>query len=237
MMYAVISLAALCGGILQGVTGFGAGIVMMMVLPSLFPLNQAAGVSCAIAIVLSLTMFLRYRKHIQIKKVIWPAILYVGVSSISIIFSTMVNQAVMKKVFGVFLIVLSVYYLFFNKSKEKEMNFLVSVIFIAVSGACDGLFGIGGPLMVLFFLEQTHSKEEYLGSIQAVFLVNLIYGTMMRMVNHILTLEHFSYIAVGMVCILGGMVMGNRIVDRLDGEKIKKITYVVIGLSGILNVM
>lgn len=237
MMYAVIGLIALCAGILQGVTGFGAGIVMMMVLPYLFPLNQAAGVSCAIAIVLSLSMFWRYRRYIQIQKVIWPAVLYVAVSSISIIFSAMVNQAMMKKVFGVFLILLSAYYLFFNKSREKERNLLVSVIFIGVSGACDGLFGIGGPLMVLFFLGQTHSKEEYLGSIQAVFLVNLVYGTMMRMVNHILTPWHLSYIGIGMVCILVGLAAANKIVDRLDGEKIKKITYVVIGISGIMNVI
>lgn len=237
MMYAVIGLIALCAGILQGVTGFGAGIVMMMVLPGFFPLNQAAGVSCAIAIILSLFMFLRYRKYIRIKNVIWPAVLYVAVSSVSIVFSTKVNQAVMKKVFGVFLILLSVYYLFFNKSQEKELNPLVSVIFIAVSGTCDGLFGIGGPLMVLFFLGQTHSKEEYLGSIQAVFLANLVYGTMMRMFNQILTFHHLPFIGIGMLCIVMGFAIANRIVDRLDGEKIKKITYVVIGISGILNVI
>lgn len=91
--------------------------------------------------------------------------------------------------------------------------------------------------MVLFFLGQTRSKEEYLGSIQAVFLVNLVYGTMMRMFNHILTLGHLPYIGIGMVCILLGMVIANKIVDRMDGEKIKKITYLVIGISGILNVI
>ena len=91
MMYAVIGLIALCAGILQGVTGFGAGIVMMMVLPGFFPLNQAAGVSCAIAIILSLFMFLRYRKYIRIKNVIWPAVLYVAVSSVSIVFSTILS--------------------------------------------------------------------------------------------------------------------------------------------------
>ncbi|MCI8294390.1 MAG: sulfite exporter TauE/SafE family protein [Lachnospiraceae bacterium] len=236
-IYGLIGLTALCAGVLQGVTGFGAGIVMMMVLPSFFPLNQAAGVSCAIAILLSLSMFLRYRGHIQVKKVIWPAVLYVAVSSLSIVFSTTVDQALMKKVFGVFLILLSVYYLFFDKKQEKELGLLVSILFIGISGACDGLFGIGGPLMVLYFLGQTHSKEEYLGSIQAVFLVNLIYGTIMRTANHILTLTHLPYIGVGMACILAGLLAANRIVDRLDGEKIKKITYVVIGLSGVMNLL
>ena len=149
----------------------------------------------------------------------------------------MVDQDAMKKVFGIFLVILSVYYLFFNKSQKKELGMAVSVIFIAISGVCDGLFGIGGPLMVLFFLSRTESKEEYLGSIQGVFLVNLIYGTMMRMMNHILTPVHLPYIATGMVCILTGLMFANKIVDRLDGEKIKKITYLVIGISGILNVL
>ena len=237
MTYGIIGLIALCAGILQGVTGFGAGIIMMMVLPIFFPLNQAAGISCAIAIVLSFSMFVRYRTHIHIKKVVWPAFLYVAVSSCSIIFSTMVDQDAMKKVFGIFLVILSVYYLFFNKSQKKELGIVISVIFIAISGACDGLFGIGGPLMVLFFLSRTESKEEYLGSIQGVFLVNLIYGTMMRMMNHILTPVHLPYIVTGMVCILTGLMFANKIVDRLDGEKIKKITYLVIGISGILNVL
>lgn len=235
MTYAVMCLIALCGGILQGVTGFGAGIVMMMALPIMFPLNQAAGISCAIAIMLSLSMFLRYRQYVRIKNVVWPAILYVGVSGISIVFSTMVNQAAMKKVFGVFLIILAAYYLFFNKNRDKELSLPTSIIFIAVSGVCDGLFGIGGPLMVLFFLSQTHSKEEYLGSIQAVFLVNLVYGTILRVYNRILTVEHVTYIGLGILCIMAGFWIANQIVERLDGEKIKKITYVVIGLSGIMN--
>jgi len=236
MMYVSLGLAALCAGILQGVTGFGAGIVMMMVLPSLLPLNQAAGVSSAITIVLNLSMALRYRKHIRIKKVIWPAVLYVAVSSVSIIFSAMVNQNAMKKVFGVFMIVLSAYYLFFSKGPEKELNLVTSIIFIAVSGACDGLFGIGGPLMVVFFLGQTCSKEEYLGSIQGVFLVNVVYGTIMRMFRHILMPWHLPYIAVGMVCISAGLMAANQVVDHLDGGKIKKITYIAIGISGIMNI-
>ena len=59
----------------------------------------------------------------------------------------------------------------------------------------------------------------------------------MRTANHILTLTHLPYIGVGMACILAGLLAANRIVDRLDGEKIKKITYVVIGLSGVMNLL
>lgn len=237
MVYAGIIVVSLCAGILQGVTGFGSGIAMMVVLPVFFPLNQAAGVSCAIAIILSILMVARYRKHIQIRKVLWPAILYMGSSGISIYFSAMVNQALMKKVFGVFLVLLSIYYLFLAVKQSKKPNFLLSVVFIAVSGVCDGLFGIGGPLMVLYYLSRTQTKEEYLGTIQALFLTNLVYGTILRIANHILTPLHLPYIGIGMIGIILGLAIANKIVDRADGEKIKRVTYVVIGISGILNLL
>lgn len=235
MIYAEISLIALCAGILQGLTGFGAGIVMMMILPSFFPLNQAAGVSCAIAIVLSLSMVFRYRTCVRLKKVIGPALLYISASSISIYFSTMVNQILMKRIFGIFLVLLAVYYLVFNRNQEQKLSLMVSIVFITVSGICDGLFGIGGPLMVLYYLGQTDSREEYLGTIQALFLASLVYGTGLRLYNHILTPSHLPCMGLGMICILLGLVLASRITDLLDGEKIRKLTYVVIGISGILN--
>lgn len=237
MVYAVIGLIALCAGAVQGVTGFGAGVVMMMVIPGFFPLNQAAGISSAIAVAQSLVMALRYRNYVQAKKVLVPAVLYVVISGISIYFSTMVDQEAMKKALGVFLVILSVYYLFFNKKEAGTLSLPVSILFIAASGVCDGLFGIGGPLMVLYYLGQTKSKEEYLGTIQALFTITVAYGTVMRVYNHILTPMHLPYIGIGMICIMAGLAIANKIVDRLDGEKIKKITYAVIGLCGILNIV
>lgn len=91
--------------------------------------------------------------------------------------------------------------------------------------------------MVLYYLGQTKSKEEYLGTIQALFTITVAYGTVMRVYNHILTPMHLPYIGIGMICIMAGLAIANKIVDRLDGEKIKKITYAVIGLCGILNIV
>ena len=228
---------ALLAGILQGVTGFGAGIVMMIFLPTQFALIQSAGISTAICIVLCALMAYRYRKVINFKEIIIPAILYLGVSSCAIIFSKMVDQDLMKKVFGVFLVILAIYYLFFNKQTESKLNILMKLGCIVVSGLCDGLFGIGGPLMVLYFLNQTTSKEEYLGTIQTFFLINVTYNTIFRITNGIITMDHLSIILIGMLGIIIGFVIANKIVDRLDGEIIKKITYVVIGISGIINLI
>ena len=60
-----IFLPALAGGIIQGVTGFGAGVVMMMFLPLQYSVVQSAGISSAICMILCAAMVYRYRKTIS----------------------------------------------------------------------------------------------------------------------------------------------------------------------------
>ena len=62
-----IFLPALAGGIIQGVTGFGAGVVMMMFLPLQYSVVQSAGISSAICMILCAAMVYRYRKTINFK--------------------------------------------------------------------------------------------------------------------------------------------------------------------------
>lgn len=231
-----ILLITIIAGIIQGVTGFGSGIIMMMVLPMLFALPQSAGISSAIGIFLNLSMVYAYRKYINIKKIVLPAILYIVVCSIAIYFSTMVNQVIMKKVFGIFLVVLAIYYLFIQKEgKKKKLTLAISICCIVISAICDGLFGIGGPLMVLYFLAQTHNTHEYLGTIQTFFFINCSYNTCFRIANGILKVEHLAIIGVGVIGIILGGLIGNKIVDKLDGVWIRKLTYLMIGVSGLIN--
>ena len=132
-----IFLPALAGGLVQGVTGFGAGVVMMMFLPLTFSVVQSAGISSAICVILCAAMVYRYRKTINVKKIIAPAILYLAVSSVSILFAKMINQEVMKIILGIFLIILAIYFLFFSK-KTIEPEGIVSILCIVISGMCDG---------------------------------------------------------------------------------------------------
>ena len=231
---AVVELLA---GILQGITGFGAGIVSMLVLPAFYPVVQAAGISGAICLSLTVSMTIKHRRHINFRKALLPTVLYTLMSAISIHFVSRIDQAVMKRILGAFLILLALYYLFAGHSADKKLSLPVKILFIAVSGACDGLFSIGGPLMVIYYLSETESKEEYLGTIQFLFSICLLYNLIARIHNGILLPTHIPIILLGMACVISGMFIANRLVDRIDGEKLKKIIYVVIGLTGLINLL
>ncbi len=233
----IIGLVAIMSGIVQGITGFGGGIVLMMILPTLFMIPVAAGLSSAICLILCFMMCYRYRHSIHYKKALLPCVLCLTVSSFAITYAVNINQDLLKKMLGVFLIVLSLYYLFFAKDKSGKLGLFASLLCLTVSSVCDGLFGIGGPLMVIYYLSQTSSKEEYLGTIQCFFFVKGVYVTVYRTMSGILTLELIPVILCGMVGIVLGLNIANRIVDRIDGTLVRKLTYVMLGISGIINVI
>ncbi len=55
--------------------------------------------------------------------------------------------------------------------------------------------------------------------------------------NGLLPFDAISYILIGIVGVLSGLVVANKIVERINGELLKKLTYVLIGISGIINVI
>ena len=235
-MSLIVALAGLAAGLVQGMTGFGSGIVLMMVLPFLYDVPRSAAIVGGVLISLNTLMVYTYRKNIKLRNFLFPALLSMVFSSLVIHFSTLADPEFLKKLFGGFLILLSIYYLFIRKNTEmKRLSPLVSVIFIAVSGVCDGLFSIGGPLMVLYFLSNTDSKEEYLGTIQGYFLINCTYCTIFRVFQGILTVDLVPAILCGAAGILVGGLVANRLVQKIDADKLTKLIYVTIGISGIIN--
>ena len=238
MAFIVIVCLSLIAGIVQGVTGFGAGIVMMMGFPYFFSLPISAAVSSAIGPILSVSMVITYKDHINYKELIVPTIIYNAVSTICIFISTGLDAGLMKKIFGVFMIGLSIYYLFMVKDGDRQkLSTPVGILFTVFSGACSALFGVGGPLMVIYFMGKTHSTHEYLGTLQAFFLIQGVYNTIVRIVTGILTVDLLPAIGIGFVALIVGGILAGKIVQKLDGALIKKITYIFIGISGLLNIL
>lgn len=223
-------------GLLQGMVGFGAGIILMIYLPTIYTVTGSAAITGAISIVLSGFMTFQYRHFIQMKKVLKPTILYMLICTLTIMISSYINAFYLKKTLGVFLVILASYYLFLSKEK-KEMTKVFAWFCIILSAICDGFFGIGGPLMVVYFMAKTKDQKEYLGCIQMFFLINCIYNTGLRIYRGLLVIDYLPIILLGAGGILLGCFMAKKLLRFIDENKIRKLVYFVIGISGILNII
>lgn len=162
-----------------------------------------------------------------------PLVIYYIVSGICIKLSTQIDTGSAKMYLGLFLVALAFYFSFFAGKIRIKINFFTTLIATSLSGILSGFFAIGGPPMVIYYLSATQSKEEYLGTCQCFFFLTGLYTMLVRILTGIITLELLKYVLVGYLGFGLGLLLAGRVVDRIDGEKMKKLIYAVIGASGL----
>ena len=238
MQYLLISAASIVAGLIQGITGFGAVLLLMLFLPMFYALNVSVGVACAISLAVTTSMVITYRKNIDWKKVIIPVVVNIAICTCATYVSLGLNQKPVKKVFGVFLLLLAAYFLFFSKNKNKsQLSLPVSCLLIVGGAVCEGFFGIGGPLMVIYFVNKTDSKEEYLAAISGYFMATTVVNTIVRFASGVLTVKLLPIIITGIVFVLIGGIIAKRVVNKLDASKVRTATYVMIAIAGLINII
>lgn len=235
MMYIAFVISTLLAGFIQGVSGFGAGIVFMSIIPYFLSVISSATISNFMSVFLNLMMSYHYRKSMKINLLLMPALFFILGGTISILFVTKINTEFLKLVLGIFLIVLAVYFSLFSDKVKIKANVMTMFICGFISGICDGLFGIGGPLMVLFFLPLTHSKEEYLGTISTFFSIVCTYNMILRVFQGLFTVFLLPYALISILMVFIGLQIGNRVVAKIDDQLLKKLTYIFIGVCGLIT--
>lgn len=236
LLYAVIAGLSVAAGIVQGVSGFGIGIVIMCLLPHFLPLPQAAGLAGMIAIVFTLSMSWRYRRHLSWKQVLLPSGFFLCGSGIAIVYLSNVRANQLNLVFGCFLVVLSIFFLLYSDKLYIRASLASMLICGFISGLCDGLFAIGGPLMVLYYISVTRSKEEYFADLQTSFAIAGLFALSLRVYEGIITSALLSAGAVGMVGVMIGMAIALKLVNYINHKQLRQLVYVMIGVSGFINI-
>lgn len=227
--------AAVGAGLIQTVTGFGAAVMMMLVLPSFFGLVQAPALASVIALGLSAGLFWKLRRQVDYKLVLIQAAIYVSVSTVTISQSGGFDIDLLALVFGLFLICLSLYYLFLSKAVAVRPGPVTALVCGVGAGFFGGLFGVGDPLSAVYFLAASKSKESYVANLQMLFVISNTVNTIVRVRYGVYTLALVPLSLVGIVGINLGKLAGLRILDRIDIEGMKRIVYIFIGVSGVLT--
>ena len=220
MTAAVVFLTPIIAGLIQSVTGFGSGIFMMVFFPMIFPILGASAVSSAISLAGTCSLSWHYRKHCKWKLTVVPALIYILVSSVAVLMAPYLPTDVV-----------------FSSKMKVKANLASATVCGTLAGILGGLFGIGGPPMVIYFLAALDDKEEYLGTIQLHFFITGVYMLLFRIYKGIFTMDMIPYTILGMVGIMIGKKIGTKIVDRINAETMKKLVYAFLGVSGFLNLL
>lgn len=232
-----ITLLALSVGasFVQRTTGFGFGIFIMTVLPFIMPsYGEATTLSGLLALTTSAFTAYKLRKYLHWRKLIVILLTFFVISAISICVLKRIDDHMLRRILGVALILISLYFAFLSKRIQMPQTTGWQIGAGTLSGIMGGFFGMQGPPAVLYFINTNSTKEEYMAMAQTYFLCGNLLMTAVRAGNGFLTLAVGKGYLYGLLGVLIGMQIGNYVFQHLKNSIFKYVVYAYIAVSGII---
>ena len=238
LQFSLVIIITFFASFIQRVSGFGFGIFAMTFLPYIMSAYTEAHVpSSMLSLLLSLAVSIRMFRNIHWKNIIFPLIGSMVFTFISVSFMKGQADTLMRLLLGIALILLSLYFLIFSGKIHIRPTWYGGLVAGSLSGILGGLFSMGGPPVVIYYMESEKQPVHYMATIQAYFTISNIYSIGVKVSAGFVTSNVLACFAIGLVGVVAGLVVGSRVFDKMDGPKIKKAVYIIMALSGVANIV
>lgn len=234
MSYLLVFLISAMAAGLQASLGFGYGIVGMALFPFVLPYVTSL-ILCTVSGTLSNAIVaIRYRKYIQWDKLWLPLILSLVASTVMSRLVADQAEGTLKQILGIFLVVLSLYFLLFKERIKIKGSPLSGGICGLISGLCGGFFGVNGPPAVIYFMAAAEGdNKRYLATAQAYFLILNIHITLMRFLNGAAITKVFYATVAGIAGVGAGTLIGLKIFKKMDLTALYRFVYLFMAVMGV----
>lgn len=230
-----IFLLAIGASFVQRTIGFGFGIFIMTALPFLMPsYAEAVTLSGLLSLTSATVVMVKYVKYVNWKRFLPIAAAFCVFSTLAICLLDRIEGPTMRRILGVMLIFLSMYFSFF---KEKLQKFIKPTTGWqlgtgAASGVMGGLFGMHGPPVVLYLIVSEPDKDHYMGMIQTYAVITNVIMLAVRAYNGYVTPTVGTTYLYGLGGLAIGVLAGNWAYKRIPNRIFTYIVYAYIGISG-----
>ena len=138
---------------------------------------------------------------------------------------------------GVALVLLSVYFFFFSEKIKIRPTWYAGLIAGVLSGIMGGMFSIGGPPVVVYYMQSEEDQKSYVTTISAYFVLSGIVSISTKSAAGFVAGYVLWGFAIGIVGMLVGSFIGKRMRDKAKPKMMRKIVYGFMAISGIVNII
>lgn len=229
---ALAGLIALAGSFVQSATGFGYAVTVMAVWPLLLPYRTALVVELLSSMVLCVAIAARYRRFINWRQLVAPCAASLVTNWLGLQIMAGSPETVLRRLLGGALMALAVYFIFFSEKLRVRPTLAAGLVAGGVAGLTAGMFSIGGPPIVVYYLAAFSDKREYTATTQMYFILTSLW----LLAQH-LWMGNIDALALrGTGAALAGLAVGTAaglaVFRALPLEKIKKLVYAFMLVMG-----
>jgi uncharacterized membrane protein YfcA len=222
--------------IIGTIGGFGSSVYFVAIASLFFDFKLVLGITAFMHVFSNLAKLIMFFKHIDYK-----LILKIGIPStifviIGAYLSSFISFQHFDLVLGIFLILLSITFILFEKF-SFEPNNLNSITLGGISGFTAGIMGTGGAIRGLLLISMNLEKSILVATSAGIdMMVDLsrsaIYYSEGYMPN-----EMWMHLPFLILASFAGTFVGKKILDKIPQEKFKKYVLILIAVIGGVNLV
>ena len=235
-----IILLAAGASFIQRTIGFGFGIFIMTALPFLMPsYGEAVTLSGLLSLTSATVVMVKYLKFVTWKRLLPIVASFIIFSTIAICLLDKIEGQAMRRILGITLILISLYFSFFKARLQKLIRPTKGWQYGtgAASGIMGGLFAMHGPPVVLYLIVSEPDKDHYMGMIQTYAVVTNITMLAVRAFNGYVTPAVGSSYIYSLIGLAIGVIAGNWAFKHIPNRLFTYIVYAYIGVSGLIMLL
>ena len=233
----LIAAVTLVASYVQSVTGFAFGIIAMIFLPSFLLYTEANVLSTILSTLTSVLVLAATYRKINWKNLFFPIVGSFIANYFAVTFAKNAKNELLVLLLGVALFVLSVYFFFFSNKVKIKPCWYTGLTAGLISGVMSGLFSIGGPPVVVYYMQSEKDTDGYLATISTYFVFSGILSISLKAAAGFVTTNVLWGIAIGLLAMLIGAVLGKKTRSKANPQMIKKTVYGVMAASGLVNII
>jgi uncharacterized membrane protein YfcA len=234
ILVAAITLAA---SYIQSVAGFGFGIFAMVFFPYFLKYTEANVLSGILSTVTSVFLLVALFRKVHWKNLLFPILGSIVANYFAITFVKSTEQKWLVLLLGIALFCLSIYFFFFSDKVRIRPTWYAGLTAGVCSGVLSGLFSIGGPPVVIYYLQSEKDTDTYLATLSAYFILSGAVSISMKVAAGFVTETVLWGLLVGAVFMTAGSLLGRLTGARISPKQIKRAVYGIMAVSGAVNVV
>ena len=237
ILLCLIAVVTFGASFVQSVTGFGFGIVAMIFLPSLLSYTEANALSSILSTITSLIVVMVTYKNVNWKNLIFTLLGSLVANYFAVNFMKTTANETLILLLGIALFLLSIFFFFFSDKVKIRPTWYAGLTAGLISGVMSGLFAIGGPPVVIYYMQSEENSDKYLATISAYFVFSGIITVALKAISGFITTNVLIGFAIGVIGMIIGSLLGKRTRNKANSKMIKKAVYGVMAVSGIINII
>lgn len=219
--------------IIQEMTGFAGTVLAMPFSLTLVGADIAKPVLNIVALMVSLTVCIKYRKEIMLKEFLFMiSFVLIGFILGFVIERLPLNEKIILRIYGSLICVIAVLFFFIEFEKVPIPNVVLAIILI-FAGVLHKLYISGGPLVVIYARKKFTNQAGFRANLSSMWVILNLLLLGFQSQEGILTNKVALYSLIGCIISIVSIILGIILSKFINKKLFFKITCVLLLISGI----